>query len=189
MQGLNRKWYFYCHCSGAFEAKGKGLRALKTQGTFKIDQFCTANMKLSEDTLTGTVVDSYCNYHSGHDLDICLLRIATETKMHINAKFQMGVSVHRILDDVWDEVTGTIEREHLMSRQDVHNIQYQLNLQSTAKHHSDHMCVSAWFAEMQDMAYNPIYFSKIKVKSRMMIVTILEGMTFYLLFKLTINMI
>ena len=153
MQGLNCKWYFYCHCSGPFKAKGKGLRALKTQGTCKIDQFCAANMKVSEDTLTGKVVDSYCNCHSGHDLDICLHRIPTEMKMCITANLQMGVSVDRILDDVCDEVTGTIEREHLMSHQHIHNIQYHLNLQSTAKHHSDHMCVSAWFAEMIIQSY------------------------------------
>ena len=160
VQGLNYKRYFYCHCSGVFKAKGKGLRALKTQGTCKIDLFCTANMKVSEDTVTGKVVVSYCNYHSGHDLDICHLKISTETKMCIVAKLQSGVSVDRILNDVCDEVAGTIERDHLMSCQDIHTIQYQLNLRSIEKHHNDHMSVSAWVAEMQDIAYNPVLVFK-----------------------------
>ena len=160
MQGLNRKRYFYCHRSGIFKAKGKRLRAIKTQGTCKINRFCTANMKVSEDTVNGKVIVSYCNSHSEHDLDICHLKISTKTKMCIAAKLQSGVSVDRILDDVRDEVAGTIEREHLMSRQDIHNIQYQLNLRSIEKHHNDHMSVSAWVAEMQDMPYNPVLVFK-----------------------------
>ena len=101
----------------------------------------------------------------------------------------MGVSVDTILDDICDEVTGTIEREHFMSCQDVHNIQYQLNLQSIEKHHNDHISVSARVAEIKDMAYNPILVFKNQGEERMMIVTILEGVTFYLLFKQTTNVI
>ena len=95
------------------------------------------------------------------------------------AKLQLGISVDRILDNVCVEVAGTIEREHLMSRQDIHNIQYQLNLQSTCieKHHNNHIAKCVSFAEMQDMAYNPVLFFKNQVESRVMIMTILEGMS------------
>ena len=64
-----------------FNARGKGLRALKTQGTCKIDHFC--NMKVSDDTVTGKVVVSHCNYHSGHDLTIFHIKISTETKIQL----------------------------------------------------------------------------------------------------------
>ena len=47
-----------------------------------------------------------------------------------------------------------------MSRQDIHNIQYQLNLQCIEKHSNDYMSVSAWVAEMQDLAYNPVLVFK-----------------------------
>ena len=64
-----------------------------------------------------------------------------------------------------------------MSRQDIHNIQYQLNLQSTCieKHHNNNISVSVLVAEMQDMAYNPVLFFKNQGESRVMIMTILEG--------------
>ena len=84
---LSLLWYF----------QGKGLKAIKlTQGTCKINRFLTANMKVSEDTVTGKVVVSYCNSHSGHDHDIRHLKISTKTKMCIAAKLQSGMSVDRI---------------------------------------------------------------------------------------------
>ena len=70
---------------------------MKTQGTCKIAFFCTAHMKVSEDTITGKVTVSYCKNHTGHDLEICHLRIPTETKLWIASKLQMGVTVDKIL--------------------------------------------------------------------------------------------
>ena len=162
VHGVNRKRYFYCHRSGVFQTKGNGLRAMKTQGTCKIAFFCTAHMKVSEDTITGKVTVSYCKNHTGHDLEICHLRIPTVTKLWIASKLQIGVTVDIILDDVRDKVNvdGTIEREHLMSHQDIHNVQYHLNLESVEKHCNDHTSVSAWVAEMRGMAYNPVLVFK-----------------------------
>ena len=74
-----------------------------------------------------------------------------------------------------------------MSRQDIHNIQYQLNLQCIEKHSNDYMSVSAWVAEMQDLAYNPVLVFKIKVMSRVMNATILERQIFYLHVEQIIN--
>ncbi|XP_011408624.2 PREDICTED: uncharacterized protein LOC100635716 [Amphimedon queenslandica] len=70
LQGLNCKRYYYCHRSGVFKAKGKGLRVLKIQGSCKINQFCTANMQVSEDTVTGKVTVTHCSQHIGHTLDM-----------------------------------------------------------------------------------------------------------------------
>ena len=71
-----------------------------------------------------------------------------------------GVSIDRILDDIRDNVTESLEREHIMNRQDIHNIQYQLNLESVEKHQNDHTSVSAWVIEMKKMEYNPILIFK-----------------------------
>ena len=95
-------------------------------------------------------------------IEICHLRIPTETKLWIASKLQKGVTVDKILDDVRDKVNvdGKIEREHLMSRQDIHNVQCHLNLESVEKHRNDHTSVSAWVTEMQGMAYNPVLVLK-----------------------------
>ena len=37
------------------------------------------------------VIVSYCNYYSGHDIDIYHLKISTETKMCTAAKLQLGI--------------------------------------------------------------------------------------------------
>lgn len=49
----------------------------------------------------------------------------------------MGVAVDKNLNDVGDKTTGTIEREHLLSNQDVHNVQNQLNMKNIQKPSND----------------------------------------------------
>lgn len=73
IHGNISKKYFYCHRSGVFTSKGKGQRALKVQGSCKINSFCTAHMKVSEDIETGEVFVNYCDYHTGHDNKMCHL--------------------------------------------------------------------------------------------------------------------
>ena len=160
MHGNTSKKCFYCHRSRVFTSKGNGQRALKVQGSCKINSFCTAHMKVSEDIETGEVFVNYCDYHTGHDNEMCHLRVPEEVRMSASVKLHSGVSIGRILDDIRNTVDGTIERQHLMSRQDIHNIQYQLNLQCIEKHSNDYMSVSAWVAEMQDLAYNPVLVFK-----------------------------
>ena len=41
--------YYYCSRSGFFKTESKGKRALKTQGSCKIDGHCTAGIQLSTD--------------------------------------------------------------------------------------------------------------------------------------------
>ena len=84
-------------------------------------------MTVIEDTITKVKV-TYCSHHSNHKPEICCLRVPNEVKNVVTAKLAEGVMIERILDDVRDSITGTIERGHLMNRQDVHNIEYKLNL-------------------------------------------------------------
>ena len=160
MQGVNRKSYLYCHRSGIVRSEGKGLRALKTQGSCKMNEFCTAHMTVTEDTITKKVKVSYCSHHSNHEPEICHMKVPEDVKNIVAAKLAEGVSIDRILDDIRDNVTGSLEREHIMNRQDIHNIQYQLNLESVVKHQNDHTSVSAWVTEMKEMEYNPILIFK-----------------------------
>ena len=43
------KQYYYCNRSGHFKSKGAGLRHLKTQGTSKINSYCTASLTLVQE--------------------------------------------------------------------------------------------------------------------------------------------
>ena len=87
-------------------------------------------MTVTEDTITKKIKVSYCSHHSNHEPEICHLRVPEEVKNVVTAKLVEGVTIDRVLDDIRDSVSGTIEREHLMNRQDIHNIEYKLNLQS-----------------------------------------------------------
>uniref|UniRef100_A0A1X7T567 Uncharacterized protein n=1 Tax=Amphimedon queenslandica TaxID=400682 RepID=A0A1X7T567_AMPQE len=110
-----------------------------------------AHMTVIEDFITKMVKVTYCSHHSNHKPEVCHLRVPDEVKNAVAAKLAEGVTIERILDDIRDSVTGTIEREHLMNRQDVHNIEYKLNLQSIEKHQNDHSSIVAWVTEMQEM--------------------------------------
>ena len=43
------KQYYYCNRSGHFKSKGAGIRHLKTQGTSKINSYCTASLTLVQE--------------------------------------------------------------------------------------------------------------------------------------------
>ena len=55
---------------------------------------------------------------------------------------------------------GQISREQLLSRQDILNIQHQLNVESIQKHTNDLLSTCAWVNEMQTMQYNPVVLFK-----------------------------
>ena len=161
MQGINRKTYLYCNRSGIVrQSKGQRHRASKVQGSCKLNEYCTAHMTVTENTITKKIKVSYCSHHSNHEPEICHLRVPEEVKNVVAAKLAEGVTIDRVLDDIRDSVSGTIEREHLMNRQDIHNIEYKLNLQSIEKHQNDRTSISAWVTEMEEMEYNPILVFK-----------------------------
>ena len=47
--------YYYCNRSGYFNSKGKGKRKLKTQGTNKLNTYCTATITTKKDDNTGII--------------------------------------------------------------------------------------------------------------------------------------
>ena len=117
-------------------------------------------MTVTEDTITKMIKVSYCCHHSNHEPEICHLRVPEEVKNVVAAKLAEGVTIDRVLDDIGDSVSGIMEREHLMNRQDIRNIEYKLNLQSIEKHRNDCISISAWVTEMEEMEYNPILVFK-----------------------------
>ena len=45
-----------------------------------------------------------------------------ETQMKIAAQLQQGVTIERIMDNIRENTTEGITREHLVTKQDIHNI-------------------------------------------------------------------
>ncbi len=88
-------------------------------------------MKVVEDTVTGKVHVNYCSAHNVHTVELSHLPIPENIKSKIASKLHQGVAIDKILDDVRDDTLSTgICREQLLSRQDILNIQRQLNFES-----------------------------------------------------------
>lgn len=67
------------------------------------------------------------------------------------AKLSSKIPFDVILDEVRDSVTSSpMERLHLLTRKDIHNIEKSFNLQSiAARHQNDALSVDSWATEMQ----------------------------------------
>ena len=84
------------------------------------------------------------------------------TRMKIAAKLQQGVTIERILDDIRDNISQGINREHLVARQDIHNIKTKFNIEGVRRHENDLTSVSSWVEEMRGLSYNPIWLFKLQ---------------------------
>lgn len=137
-------------------------RQLKSQGTSKIGSQCTAHIKATVKLDTAQVKVQYCNYHHNHEKKLAHLHMPQRTRMDIASKLQKGVSMNRILDDIRDSVSDGLNRQHLTTRKDLHNIKQQYNIEGIIRHANDLSSVTAWVEEMRAMQYNPILVFKKK---------------------------
>ena len=118
----NRHWYYYCNRSGLYRKRGIGIRHTKSQGTSKIGERCIAHIKAIEDITSGEVSVEYCSTHHNHDINLGHLRIQHDTRMKIVAQLQQGLAMSRIMDNIRGYTGCGITREHLITKQDIHNI-------------------------------------------------------------------
>lgn len=52
--------------------------------------------------------------------------------MEIASKLHDGITMERILDDIRDSVQGNLQRQHMTTRQDLHSIMHQYNIDGNA---------------------------------------------------------
>jgi len=150
----SKRWYYYCNRAGIYKERGAGIRQLKMQGSSKIGQQCTAHMKVCQ-THSGQVNIEYCDYHS-HSIQIGHLSLPEHVRLTVASKLKEGVAIDSILDHIRDQASDSLGREHLISRQDVHNIKRQYNIDGVERHKNDQTSVCAWVEELQLLDYNPI---------------------------------
>ena len=102
-----------------------------------------------------------CDYHL-HKTQLAHLRIPESTKQMIAAKLHDGVSTNAILDCIRDNVHGKFGRAELVTRQDVHNIRHQYNVEGIQFHQNDHCSVQLWVESMNNNAdiESPVLFKQ-----------------------------
>ena len=153
-----KKVYYYCNRSGYFNPRGQQHRSLKSQGTAKIDSYCTAGMVVTIEDRSIEV--SICTTHYGHQISLGHIRLSKEYRYSIAAKVSQGVTFQRILDDIRDDA-GKLSRLHLTTRQDIHNIERCFGLRAAQKHKNDAVSVEIWVKEMRKASErNPVLLYK-----------------------------
>ncbi|XP_064465459.1 uncharacterized protein LOC135377038 [Ornithodoros turicata] len=154
-----QKWYLKCHRSGTYIPKGTGARQLKSQGSVKSGGTCLAHMKVSKDGPLVTV--KYQSSHLGHDFQLCHTTLSTSEKATIAEKLQEGVTLDAVLDSIRSNLDGSLQRIHLATRQDLHNIMRDFKITYNEKlHENDYVSVALWVAKMKAEHHNPVPFFK-----------------------------
>lgn len=153
--------YYYCHRSGHFTSNGKGIRHLKLQGSNKISAMCPAKMKViqAED---GTCVVKFVSTHIGHENDLSHLNLSLQEKDSIASDIVRKIPFQAILEKNRESMTDSkLERIHLLTKQDLHNIEKCYNLCSTSvRHQNDGTSVEAWVQEMNSSGSRCVLFYK-----------------------------
>ncbi|XP_049782540.1 uncharacterized protein LOC126184215 [Schistocerca cancellata] len=84
---------------------------------------CTSAIEVSQEK-NGTCTCVYFKTHFGHELNIGFLHLSKSEREIIAGKIAEGVTFQRILDDVRDSIhCEEVERLHLLTRKDLHNIE------------------------------------------------------------------
>ena len=74
--------------------------------------------------------------------------------------------MERILDDIRESVSNGLCRQHLVTRQDLHNIKAQYNIDGIVRHKNDLTNVRVWVQEMSTLEYNPVLIFKPQGESK-----------------------
>ena len=139
--------YYYCNRSGYFNPAGHNMRALKSQGTAKLNAYCTAAIVLTNSNQDPYLQANICSTHHGHSVSVGHLRLQPQDRYNIAAKLSQGVTFDRILDDIREGIGGTIRRIHLTTRKDIQNIERAFGLRVAKKHNNK--CVTVGTTDVE----------------------------------------
>lgn len=98
--------------------------------------------------------------HYGHETSLGHLRIPETDRLAIAGKLSQGVDYQRVLDDIWDKLGKSYERIHLLTRQDITNIEKTYCLRGIQRHKDDGTSVYLWVQQMKAQEDNPVLLYK-----------------------------
>ena len=93
------------------------MRQVKTQGSSRLNTYCTSTIVLKRKDQT--IIVQYCPTHYGHRKLLGHLRLTEKERLVIAGKLQKGVTFERILDDIRNSLDTSVERIHLARRKDI----------------------------------------------------------------------
>ncbi|XP_050498322.1 uncharacterized protein LOC126879297 [Diabrotica virgifera virgifera] len=147
-----KKHSYICHRSGFYVKKGKDMRYLKTKGSRKINGICPSQLKVCILPENGNVKINFIQTHIGHDNDLGHLNITKNEKIEIASKIASKIPLVSILDEIRDSVTNNkLERMHILTRKDLHNISQTFNLNSDGiRHKNEVISIESWIEEAKN---------------------------------------
>lgn len=146
-----KKTIYICHRSGYYVKKGKGIRHLKIQGSKKIGGLCPSKLRVSV-FKNGSCEVNFIETHVGHDHLLGHLNITDIERNQIATKIAAKIPLTCILDEIRDSITNNkLERMHLLTRKDLHNIAQLFNLNNEGiRHKNEVVSIESWIQEVQD---------------------------------------
>ena len=121
---------------------------MKSQGSCKTGCSCPAFITTRRYHATGEVQAEFCLKHVGHRQENAFNRMSKEMRTTIAAKLFRG------------SMCGPLNRDHLITCADLHNIKQQYNINCMQKASDDTDSVLYWVQEMQCEEFNPVLFFK-----------------------------
>ena len=155
--------YYYCNRSGRYNPKGRNTRNLKVQGSCKVGNNCLAHIKTKTNTETGLAKVEYCNHHN-HTVSLGHLKLPQNIRVKIASQLQQGIPADKIMDIIRNSMYNGINRGHIITKQDIRNVQNQYNIQGISRHPNDLTSVCAWVEEFKESPHNPIILFKAQGK-------------------------
>ena len=141
----NSVTYYYCNRSGYLCSKTSNGRQQKSQGTAKLNAYCTSAIVCRKNEGSAHALEvEYCATHYGHSQSLGHLRLQHSDRLEIAGKLFQGITFERILDDIRDRVDQSIHRIHHTTRKDIANIQRAYGLRVAQRHKDDATSVMAW---------------------------------------------
>ncbi|KAH7944952.1 hypothetical protein HPB49_002782 [Dermacentor silvarum] len=101
------------------------------------------------------------NKHRGHDFKLCHIFLSDTERSAIAGKLKAGTAMGAIMDSIRDSVDGSWKRLHLLTRQDLYNIQRAFKINCNERlHNDDQTSVLLWVEKMKSQDDNPVLFFK-----------------------------
>ncbi|XP_068087050.1 uncharacterized protein [Anabrus simplex] len=125
---------------------------------------CPSTLELREHTDSELFEATLFTPHIGHECSLTYLNLSKGERAEIAGKIQQGISFNRILDDIRGSINmeQSVERIHLLSRQDLRNIEKEFLLKSESQFHkNDAVSVDLWVQQMSKFTdCSPVLFYK-----------------------------
>ncbi len=129
------------------------------QGSAKINAHCTAGIKVFYNALNQIKI-IYTKTNYGHECSLGYLPIPKQLRQQIASDLVKGISFDKILDGVRDSIGSSLDRSHLVAKNDLYNIEKSYNIRKIERHKDDAMSVHLWVQECIVERNNPILLYK-----------------------------